>query len=589
MTAKTELQPIAGTKSADRAADIVFVHGLDGDKHETWKHEYDENSFWPKLLFNDVPTCGIWSFGYDARSSEWIHGGTMPIVDRASNFAAFLRSEGLGDKPIFFIVHSLGGLVVKQMLRSRFDKDQNDPIVRQTRGIFFFATPHGGSDISKLVQWLKFYRPSVLARELESAAAPLRDLNLWYRANCSRLNIKTTVFFETQSTVGQMIVDQLSSDPGVQSAELIPVDANHVEICKVDIDSMPYKTIRNAIESFVREQIKEMELTHKSPLWMDVGCFNKYPDQWEEKTVPKQESRILKYSGCLKSDSVEISPQLPYLEAVRKGEPVWAITYMWQPFRWLPLNLDLKFLNQGTETLYLTALNLRITRSTANVESVLFLKHGSFFPFISISNDGWGLIREPSLHIAILEASESPSFPDDLPIGVPLDQFAEYCEIDLTEQFKSLGVDVNAVMQRKPNPDLGPFKSGVVFIFGKLSFVDESGESKAFRFGTDMSIQGPLLSMYGPPTFEYQTRLQVDGDDYMRSVEISHVLKAGESDRFLLQLDVDRSSNHELEISIASNRGTIVTSKPMRISLFVPRSVSERVSNKEAQNPFYFK
>lgn len=589
MTAKTELQTVAGTKSADRAADIVFVHGLDGDKRETWQHEYDENSFWPKLLYNDVPTCGVWSFGYDARSSEWIHGGAMPIVDRASNFAAFLRSEGLGDKPIFFIVHSLGGLIVKQMLRSRFDKDQDDPIVRQTRGIFFFATPHGGSDVSKLVQWLKFYRPSVLVKELESAAAPLRDLNMWYRGNCSRLNIETTVFFETQTTAGKLIVDQLSSDPGVESAELIPIDANHVEICKVDTDSMPYKTIRNSIESFIRNQVNEIELTHGSSLWMDVGCFNKYPDQWEEKNYPKSENRIVKYNAVSDSDSVKVSPQLPYLDAARRGDPVWAIPYMWQPFRWLPLNLDFKFLNQSEETLYLTALSIRVKRSVANREPILFLKHGTLFPCICISNDGWSNISEPSLQIAIHEANDTPSFPQELPISVPISEFSEYLELDLTEQFKSLGVDVDAVMHRSPNPNVGPFQSRIIFIFGQLNFIDESGESRVFRFGTDMRIEGPLMGMYGPPTFEYKTRLQAEGENYVRTVEISHVLKAGESDRFLLQLDVDRTSNHELEISVESNRGRIATSKPMQVSLFVPRSVNEQVSDLETKNPFFFK
>lgn len=118
MAVKTELLSIAGTSSSSRAADVIFVHGLDGDKQLTWQYEDYEDSFWPRLLYNDIPTCGVWSFGFDARSSEWIHGGTMPIVDRATNFAGFLKSEGIGDKPIFFIVHSLGGLVVKQVLRA---------------------------------------------------------------------------------------------------------------------------------------------------------------------------------------------------------------------------------------------------------------------------------------------------------------------------------------------------------------------------------------------------------------------------------------------------------------------------------------
>jgi hypothetical protein len=69
---KTELIAVAGTEAVNRIADIVFVHGLDGDKQTTWQFEDLEETFWPRLLFNDLPNCGVWSFGYDARSSKWL-------------------------------------------------------------------------------------------------------------------------------------------------------------------------------------------------------------------------------------------------------------------------------------------------------------------------------------------------------------------------------------------------------------------------------------------------------------------------------------------------------------------------------------
>lgn len=589
MAGKTELQAIAGTSSGDRTADIIFVHGLDGDKRLSWQQEDYEDSFWPKLLFNDIPTCGVWSFGYDARSSEWIHGGTMPIVDRATNFAAFLRSEGIGDKPIYFIVHSLGGLVVKQVLRSRFDRDQDDPLIKQTKGIFFFATPHGGSDLSNLVQWLRFYRPTVLIKELESAAAPLRDLNAWYRANSQRLGIQTTVFAETQKTKGVMIVDQLSSDPGIAEAEIIPVDANHIEICKVDIKSMPYKTVRSSIENFIRSTTPELELAHESPLWMNVSCFNKYPDQWEEKDIPKMSDHILKYRGTSNSNVVEITPELPYLDSVRNGEPVWSIPFMWQPFRWLPLNLDLKFLNQGSDTIYITQLIVEVRRSAANTEPILLIQRGRSFPYFGLTNDGWGNIREPKLFLAFEDGREKPSFPGAFPVEVTVDEFTDFVDFDLTDQFKQLGVDVDAVMKHHNSPDLGPFQSGIAYVYGLLKFRDDEGMAREFRFGTNMDIKGPLYGMYGPPTYEYQTRLLVDGENYNRTVDVSHVIKPGESDRFLFQLDVDKSSNHELNITAIGSQGKITTSHPIHVSIVVPRSVHERVSDIESSNPFMFK
>ena len=498
-------------------------------------------------------------------------------------------SEKIGEKPIFFVVHSLGGLIVKQLLRSQFDEDQDHPLATQTKGIFFFATPHVGSDLSKLVQWLRFYRPSILVKELETAAAPLRDLNHWYRANSERLGIATTVFSETQKTKGSLVVDQLSSDPGIPSANLIPVDANHTEICKVDLDSMPYKTVRNAIEQFVREHSREIELSRESPVWMHVSCFNKYPDQWEERSVPKSESQILRYTAESNPRAITIEPKLPYLDDVRDGHPVWSISYMWQPFRWLPLTLDLKFLNTSDETVYLTDLELNVKKSHPNTEPVLFVKSGESFPSLSISNDGWGRLCSPRLKLAFADGVGQPSFPGQLPFEVSLADFSDFHELDLSDQFTELGVDVEAVMNRHPNPELGPFPSRRAFVYGQLDFADENGQSRIFKFGTDMRIEGPLLGMFGPPSFEYQTRLQVEGEDYRQSVGISHVIKSNEYDRFLLQLDVDKSSSHELTISVKGNKGTAATSLPLHVSLFVPRSVHERIADRESQNPFFFK
>lgn len=250
---ETKLIAVAGGQNSERIADVVFVHGLDGDPTLTWQFEDIEDTFWPPLLYNDLPQFGIWSFGYDARSSKWL-GNTMPIVDRATNFAAYLKSEGIGDRPIFFVAHSLGGLVVKQMLRSRYDQDHDDSFVVNTKAIFFFATPHSGSPIANYLQWLGIYRPSTLVEELEFANAPLRDLNAWYRANASRLGLDTIVFAETQKVKNAvLVVDQVSSDPGLTGVVPIPVDCDHVEICKLDIDSLAYKTVRNRLQEFARE------------------------------------------------------------------------------------------------------------------------------------------------------------------------------------------------------------------------------------------------------------------------------------------------------------------------------------------------
>ena len=43
--------------------DIIFVHGLGGDRHETWQKA--EDAFWPRWLAEQFPTCRVYTVGYD--------------------------------------------------------------------------------------------------------------------------------------------------------------------------------------------------------------------------------------------------------------------------------------------------------------------------------------------------------------------------------------------------------------------------------------------------------------------------------------------------------------------------------------------
>jgi hypothetical protein len=71
------------------------------------------------------------------------------VYDISWNFLVALEAERRQrqSKPVLFIVHSLGGIIVKEMLRraSRSQQHLRD-IFDCTIGIMFFGTPHGGAD-----------------------------------------------------------------------------------------------------------------------------------------------------------------------------------------------------------------------------------------------------------------------------------------------------------------------------------------------------------------------------------------------------------------------------------------------------------
>ena len=132
---------------------IIAVHGLNPTNTEfhaeaTWTVE---DKLWLRdFLPSQLPSARVLLFGYNANVAfETSIAGVREQAINLLNRIASKREEA-EDRPIVFVAHSLGGIVVKRALVEAKLDDSYKSIREATYGIAFFGTPHQGGNFAKL-------------------------------------------------------------------------------------------------------------------------------------------------------------------------------------------------------------------------------------------------------------------------------------------------------------------------------------------------------------------------------------------------------------------------------------------------------
>ncbi|KAJ6003563.1 hypothetical protein N7522_006255 [Penicillium canescens] len=134
----------------DGTIDIVFIHGLKGDREETWTAK-DATDLWPKILLPPIfPAARILTFGYDAYVANGRDVTLKKLIAKHANdlleslSSSRKEEDGTNERPIIFVCHSLGGLVCEDALYT--SRQQSAPhfldIFHSARGIIFIDPPN---------------------------------------------------------------------------------------------------------------------------------------------------------------------------------------------------------------------------------------------------------------------------------------------------------------------------------------------------------------------------------------------------------------------------------------------------------------
>ncbi len=242
--------------------DIIFIHGLGGDKFTTWQNEKNES--WQYWLAQDH-NVSVWSIAYGANKTNWIEDD-MSLDETADFMLGTLKSQGIGKKPYMFVVHSLGGLLVKKILLKANVHGEYKELSEMCKSIVFFAVPHTGSGWANLLGYAKpLLRNSNLLTALPSGTGYLHTLAMDFNGFVTQKKIETYVFYETKEIrangllswlhlkKGIVIVSQESATQIHSTNQKVPLPADHLSICK--IESKTSDLYVNRIKSIVNNMI----------------------------------------------------------------------------------------------------------------------------------------------------------------------------------------------------------------------------------------------------------------------------------------------------------------------------------------------
>ncbi|KAI9150092.1 Nephrocystin-3 [Paramyrothecium foliicola] len=243
--------------------DIVAVHDVYEDPFKAWTHQESNVNWLQDLLPSDVAVGRIVAYGYDATMESFLAGNAHQNIQRmAESLVQELRGNrqfaGTLKRPIIFICHGLGGLLVKQSLV--YSSTRTAPKVVHlwdqfvsTFAILFFGTPHGQISTNKLEaldpRTLRLRRSTIdpvnerIPLAIENAFSPLiKQFHLFF------------FWEELPTAVGrhhEHIVSPESAAPKIDNTETAGIHATHSEMVKFGSkSSSDYRTVIAALSTY---------------------------------------------------------------------------------------------------------------------------------------------------------------------------------------------------------------------------------------------------------------------------------------------------------------------------------------------------
>ncbi|KAL3123787.1 hypothetical protein niasHT_010000 [Heterodera trifolii] len=238
--------------------DIVFIHGLRGSAFRTWRQKDRPNErttlFWPKdwLAVDLKESVRMIAVDYSSRFFQ-LSKSMETFEARAQLFAEEFKRNGIGERPIVFICHSMGGLLVKQLLL------ENEQLLSKTVGVLFMATPHLGTPVASQLRPY-FIRPSSDVLLLQPKSEQNNKLANRFNKAAEQIPFIVTVLECKKTRVFGREVMLVPVESGIMGkGPVYHLDEGHHNVCKPESkESITYQIVFNFINDAL-EYVKTVQ------------------------------------------------------------------------------------------------------------------------------------------------------------------------------------------------------------------------------------------------------------------------------------------------------------------------------------------
>ena len=196
--------------SDDIKVDVVAVPGLGADPQWTWKSSNKVD--WLRdgnMLHRTIPSARIMIFEYE---SQWFGKGSIDqkLLNVANQLLRALlhRRQRGSTRPIVFVCHCLGGIVVeKALINAKLRQSEYPEIFTSVVGCVFLGTPFRGtrsqtkaSALAEMAQTVGLGKESGLVKLLEQGSEALKDYLEQFAHLAKESNMRVFCFFEQHKT-----------------------------------------------------------------------------------------------------------------------------------------------------------------------------------------------------------------------------------------------------------------------------------------------------------------------------------------------------------------------------------------------------